>query len=186
MRSHHAFYAIASLILLGSAAEARPVNARFFLDGAAGLSIPIAGQHYPDEYYPSPKLALRLGAELWLRRRFGLAPELAVDVTPMISRPDASVHTARWRALPGLRLLFGFGRGHAFFLRFLVGVEGMWGTIAPTFETGLGLQFHVAPRTVVGFTASVPVAFYAAAADGPPVGPVQADFDLMVFVGLRL
>ncbi|HZS37753.1 MAG TPA: hypothetical protein VFF06_13040 [Polyangia bacterium] len=187
MRAHkkfRAFYALASLLLLTSAAEARRVNARFFLDGAAGVSIPIAQSPYADAFWPAPKLSLRLGAELWLTHRFGLAPELALDGAPLISRGDDDVHAGKGRFQVGLRLLAGFGRGHAFFGRFLLGAEVINQTAGFTTEPGLGMQFRIAHHAVAGFTLGFPLSVYHFTA--PERSVVQVDFDLLVFIGLRI
>jgi hypothetical protein len=189
MRAHHRFYAIASLMLCTvGAAEARPVNARFFLDGAAGVSVPIADSVWRDDVSPTFVAQLRLGGELWLTRRFGLGPEFALSVSPVIPNlPGGPVTDARIRGLVGVRLLVGFGRGHAFFARFMLGVDA----IAPHGETrfgvepGIGMQFHVARHCVVGFAVDFPTAVHNAFVGGVD-SPIQVDIDFLFFVGLRI
>ncbi len=182
-----------ALPLAAHDARARP-TARFFLDGAFGLTVPIADADYADEFYPSPAIGLRLGGEIWLRPRFGLAPEVALDGGPLVGQRSTGVTTGRFRFQPGLRVLFGFGRGHAFFLRFLVGGElfvygpggrGGAGTVNLGFaaEPGFGMQFRVARRAVAGFTAGFPVGAHTF---GAPATFINADFALSGFVGLRL
>jgi hypothetical protein len=176
-----AFYAFASLLLLSSAAEARRVDARFFLDGAAGVSVPLADRYWRDSYSSvSPRLSLRLGVELWLDRRFALAPEVAVDATvPHIT----SATEARVRGLVGLRALVGFGRGHAFFWRFLVGVDGVGSDVALGLEPGVGMQFRFARHGVAGFAIDFPIGFHRLFA---PSDALQVDLSLMGFIGLRV
>lgn len=188
MRSHHAaraFYAIASLMVLSAAAAARPVKARFFLDGALGASIPIADSIYTSEVWPTVKASLRLGAELWLSRHFGLAPELALDGAPIISRFDDGVHDGKGRFQAGLRVLAGFGNGHAFFARALVGVEVTRQPPAFTAELGVGMQFRVARRAVAGFTAGFPISVYQFETGDAPITTRHVDFDLLGFIGYR-
>jgi hypothetical protein len=167
------------------------VGARFFLDGAFGVTFPIADSAYRGSYFPSPELSLRLGAELWFSRHFGIAPEGAIDIVPVIDSVRGDVDFTRLRLLFGLRVLFGFGRGHAFFLRGVLGAEAWFfvdrggvvrgNIVAFVFEPGLGLQFHVARHMVVGFAADFPVVPH----DYAP-SRVQVDADLLFFLGLRV
>jgi len=178
-------------LLATSVAQARPVT-RFFLDGAVAVNIPVADGDYTNAYYPSPQLGLHLGVEIWLASHIGLAPEFALDGGPIIDRLTNPT-TGRVRFQTGLRLLFGFGRGHAFFLRWLIGAELIaygpggsqgQGTINVGFATepGVGMQFHVARRTVVGFLLGVPVGLHSY---GAPPTHVNADFNASFFIGYR-
>jgi hypothetical protein len=184
-----------ALSSLAGAAHADPnrrVDAHFLLDGVVGVGIPIADAEHRDSFYPSPKFGLALGAEIWLARHIGLAPELTLDGEPFLPKRSTAVTTGRVRALPGLRLLLRFGRGHAFFLRYLVGVDllvfGPGGTlgagkISAGFRTepGLGMQFKVARRAVLGFTTGVPIGLH----DIDGIRHVNTDFDVSFFVGYR-
>jgi hypothetical protein len=174
-----------------NAASARP-QARFFLDGAATVEVPIGDGDYTGAYWPSPQFGLHLGAEVWLRPHLGLAPEFAIDGGPVLDK-RANPTTGRLRFQPGLRVLFGFGRGHAFFLRWLIGADLIiygpggsqgQGTVDPGFVTtpGLGMQFRVARHAVIGFLAGVPVALHSY---GAPSTHVNADFETGFFIGYR-
>jgi hypothetical protein len=184
-----------SVTLLGSVVRAdqgRRVDAHFLLDGVVGVGIPIADTEHRDSFYPSPKIGLALGAEIWLARHIGLAPELTLDGEPFLPKRSSAVTTGRIRALPGLRFLIRFGHGHAFFVRYLVGVDllvfGPGGTlgagkISAGFgtEPGIGMQFKVARRAVLGFTTGVPIGLH----DIEGTRHINADFDLSFFVGYR-
>jgi hypothetical protein len=177
-------------LIATSHAGARPVT-RFFFDGAIAVNVPVADDGYTRAYWPSPEFGLHLGAEIWLTSRVGLAPEFALDGGPIIDRLTNPT-TGRIRFEPGLRLLFGFGRGHAFFLRWLIGGELMafgpggsqgQGTLNVGFATepGVGMQFHVARHAVLGFLAGVPVGLHSY---GMPA-QLNADFNASLFLGYR-
>ena len=51
-----------------------------------------------------------------------------------------------------------------------------------SFEPGLGMQFRIAPRAVVGFTAGTPVSFHNF---GGPTNFTYADFEGVFFIGYR-
>ena len=188
--------AITILLLIAACAgtaHARRVQARFLLDGTFGVAIPIADDEFTREFLPSPKLGLHLGAELWFTRHFGLAPELALDGGPFFERGLTSVAEGNFRFQPGLRVLFGFGRGHAFFLRFLVGGEalvfGPGGTqgagrinVGFAAQPGLGMQFRFSRRGVAGFTLDFPVGVHSFGT----LTNVDATFDIAGFIGLRV
>ena len=178
------------LVLAAAPANARPV-ARFLLDGAIGVNIPVGDGNYVDTYYPSPTFGLHLGGEIWVQRHLAVAPELALDGGPLLDRASNPT-TGRARFQLGMRLLFGFGRGHAFFLRWLAGVEllaygpggsGGQGTVNTGFATepGVGMQFSVSRHAVLGFLAGVPIGVHGY---GRP-DEVNADFNLTFFVGYR-
>jgi hypothetical protein len=181
---------LVTLAITSGRADAKP-SARFFLDGAFGLAVPIADTTYRDRNYPAPTLGLHLGAEVWVTPRIGLAPELALDGGPIIGR--ASVNTGRVRAQPGLRVLFGFGRGHAFFLRTLIGADLIIagpGAVAGlgkvdaglSVEGGAGMQFRIARRAVAGFSVGVPVSIHTF--NTPGYG-TQTDLQAVAFIGYR-
>ncbi len=179
--------------LLGTAtarADARP-SARFLLDGVAGVAIPMGDTIYRDANYPGPVFGLRLGAELWITPHLGLAPELALEGGPLMGH--TTVNTGRARIQPGLRLLLGFGKGHAFFVRALLGADllifgpGAVGGLGKldvglVIEPGVGMQFRIARRAVLGFTVGTPVAFHSF--HDPSYG-THADFEAALFVGYR-
>jgi hypothetical protein len=176
------------------AAPVRRRSALFFLDGAGGIAIPIGDSNYVDSFYPSPRLGLRLGAEIWITRHIGLAPEFALDGGPLFGKRSNAVTTGSLRFQPGLRVLFGFGRGHAFFLRYLIGGEafifgpggrGGVGTTDVGFATepGIGMQFRIGRHAVAGFTAGFPIALHSF---GTSSTSVNADFEASGFVGLRI
>jgi hypothetical protein len=182
--------AIVVLCLLSAPVLARPTT-KFMLDGVAGLAVPIADSSYRDSNWPSPKFGLRIGAEIWLSHHVALAPEIDIEGGPLIGR--SAVTTGRVRMQPGMRVLLGFGNGHAFFFRALTGVDllvagpgstGGAGSINAgfSFEPGIGMQFHVAPRAVIGFTAGTPVSFHTF---GSPTTLTTADFEGVFFVGYR-
>lgn len=176
-------------------AHARRASARFFLDGSAGIEIPLADQRYRDSQFPWPRIGLHLGAEIWLTRHIGLAPELALDGGPLINQANpSSVTTGVFRFQPGLRFLVGFGRGHAFFLRWLIGGEldvfgpgGRGGANTTNLgfatEPGLGMQFHIARHAVAGFTLGFPIGVHTF---GSPATQTNVDFDMSGFIGLRI
>jgi hypothetical protein len=183
-----------ALLVVGASGSARAESARFFVDGGVGVMAPIADSTYANSFLPSPKLSLRLGAEIWLTRRVGLAPELALDGGPLLGQRSSGVTTGKLRFQPGLRVLFGFGHGHAFFLRYLVGGEvlvygpgGREGAgklnLGLATEPGVGMQFRVSRHAVVGFTLGVPIGLHSY---GTPRSEVNVDFDATFFVGLRL
>ncbi len=182
---------VVASLWLASPASARP-RSGFFLDAAVGFSAPIAGAHWLDAYYPSPIFGLHLGGEIWLAHRVGLAPELALDGGPLIDQGSGRVTTGRFRFQPGLRVLFGFGAGHAFFLRWLLGGEllaygtggrGDVGAVNVGFATepGVGMQFHVARHAVIGFLLGTPIGVHSFG--GP--NEVNVDFAASFFVGWR-
>ena len=185
-----ALAALITLVVTTARADGRP-PARFFFDGALGVAVPIADGTYRDGNYPGPLVGVRLGAELWLSRRIGLAPELALDGGPVIGH--SSVNTGRFRPQAGLRVLFGFGHGHAFLLRALVGADLLIagpGALAGlgkvdagvAFEPGAGMQFRIARHAVAGFILGVPVGVHTF--HTPSYG-TQADFSAVGFVGYR-
>ncbi len=163
--------AVVSLVLV--AGGARIARARtptqFLFDGRLGMVAPVAGTGYADVFYPSPAFGVDLGAELWLRPKLGLAPELVLDGGPLVEQHSAAITTGRFRFTPGLRALFGFGsHGHAVFAELLVGGElfvygagGRQG--AGTFNVGFatqpggGMQFKLSQHTVAGFIVGVPI-----------------------------
>jgi hypothetical protein len=183
------------LLCLGTIARADPerrVDAHFLFDGVVGLGTPIADAVHRDSFYPSPKIGLALGAEIWLTGHIGLAPELTLDGEPFLPKRSSAVTTGRVRALPGLRLLFRFAHGHAFFVRYLAGLDllvfGPGGTLGAGkvsagfgTEPALGMQFKVARRAVGGFTTGFPIGLH----DLEGVRAVNVDFDASFFVGYR-
>jgi hypothetical protein len=180
----------ALLLLAAAPANARPV-ARFLVDGVIGVNIPIANGNYVDSYYPSPTFGLHFGGEIWVARHFAVAPELALDGGPLLDRVTNPT-TGRARFQLGMRFLFGFGRGHAVFLRWLAGAEllaygpggpGGQGTVNAGFATepGVGMQFRVSRHAVVGFVNGFPIGVHSY---GRP-SEVNADFDISFFVGYR-
>jgi hypothetical protein len=187
--------AIVTVAFAAGPAEARHATARFFLDGSLGFGVPIADQTYRDAFFPSPKIGLHLGAEIWVARHFGVAPEIALDGGPLIGQVNpSSVTTGVFRFQPGVRLLFGFGNGHAFFLRWLIGGElfvfgpggrGGANTLNLGFATepGLGMQFKFARHAVAGFTLGFPIGVHTF---GTPVTATNVDFDMSGFIGLRI
>ncbi len=189
--------AIAILALVSACsgvAQARRVQAHFLLDGTLGVAIPIADDNFTRAFLPSPKFGLHLGVELWFSRHFGLAPELSLDGGPFLERAISSVSEGNFRFQPGLRVLFGFGRGHAFFLRFLLGGEalvfGPGGTqgagqinLGLGVQPGLGMQFRFSRRGVAGFTLDFPIGVHTF---GTPVNVIDATFDIAGFIGLRV
>jgi hypothetical protein len=188
--------AIAALLLLAlpRASEARRVRAHFLLDGMLGLTVPFADADFSDAFLPSPKPGVALGVELWLSRRFAIAPEFSLDGAPLFSRRSTGVTTGTLRFQSGLRVLFGFGRGHAFLLRFLFGGEafifgpggrGGAGTTNVGFATepGLGMQFRFSRRGVAGFLLGFPIGVHTF---GTPVTSTDVAFDALGFIGLRL
>lgn len=184
--------AIVLAILAGStSAQARPI-VHPLVDGVVGVSVPVAGSGYSDVFYPSPVFGLHVGAEIWLGHHIGLAPELALDGGPFISQHTSGVTTGRFRFQPGLRVLFGFGRGHAFFLRWLFGGEifaygpgGREGAgqlnLGFATEPGAGMQFRVARHAVLGFVLGVPVGVHTFG----NVTVSNVDFAASFFVGYR-
>jgi hypothetical protein len=178
-------------LLLPATAIARP-SARFLLDGSLAVDIPFADAAQRDQFLPSPTVGLSLGAEIWLTPRLGLAPEFQIDGGPLIPRHSSALSTGHARLVPGLRLLFGIGHGHALFLRWLLGLDtliygpgGAQGSgtfdLGVAIESGVGMQFRVARRTVLGFLVAVPVGIH----DVFDTRPVAAAVDLRFFVGLR-
>jgi hypothetical protein len=158
---------IALLIVAGFArpAEARRVDARFFMDFAPGIAVPIADAPWRAYTSPSFKFSLRVGAELWLARGFGIAGEVDLDPEPLITTDRVQ---GRFRGMVGFRLLFGFGIG-AFFIRHAIGADYISripsGNIleaqaALAVEPGVGVQFRVIRHMVVGFTVDFPVGFF--------------------------
>ena len=185
------------VVLLLSIASARaahaerPGPARFLLDGVVGLGVPLADTTYRDHSWPSPIFGLHLGAEIPVGRRISLAPEVGIDLGPVIGR--SATTTIQLRLQPGLRVLIGFGHGHAFFFRALVGASLFiftpGGVDSPGkinagvgFEPGMGMQFRIAPRAVAGFTVGTPVSFHTY---GQPLLWTYADLQVAAFVGYR-
>jgi len=182
--------AIALFAFAPDLANATP-SARLLVDGSVGVEVPIAGTTYRDYYLPWPDVGLSLGAEIWIGRHFGLAPEITLDGGPYFEQHSTAVTTGAFRIRPGLRLLCRFGHGHAFFARFLTGAEILAfgpggrqgsGTVNAGFagEPGVGMQFHVARHTVLGFLVATPFSFHTFATTEPDV-----NFAVRFFVGRR-
>ncbi len=183
-----------ALVLVAAAtqrARAAPPT-KFLLDGHVGLGVPIADSDYTSSFYLAPDFGLALGAEIWVRPKLGLAPELMLDGGPLVGH-STGVTTGRFRFRPGLRLLFPFGQGHAAFARLLIGGEMFVygpggrqgsGTINTGFATepGGGMQFKIADRAVVGFTAGFPIGVHVF--NGVTTS-TNVDFEVTGFVGYR-
>jgi hypothetical protein len=192
MRKTSLTFVVLALLVAGrDRANAAPLTSRLLVDGSVGVEVPMGGATYRDYYEPWPDFGLALGVELWLTRRLALAPELALDGGPYFEQHAAGVTTGAFRIRPGLRILFGFGHGHAFFARFLTGAELLAfgpggrlgaGTVNAGFsgEPGVGMQFSVARHAVVGFIVATPFSFHKYTATEP-----SADFALRFFVGRR-
>jgi hypothetical protein len=190
---------VTTLAAVPRSARARRLTAKFLLDGGIGVTFPIGDYYYRNAYFPSPEFMLRFGAELWFSRHFGLAPEAGIEIVPVVSNSPGNrgqVDFTRLRWLFGLRLLFGFGRGHAFFLRAAFGADVEFFEV-PTgfggprpnfawfvFEPGLGLQFKVARRMVAGFAVDFPIVPHDYNYYG--YSNVQVDTSLLFFLGLRV
>ena len=165
-------------------AEARRANVRFLFDAAPGVTIPIADNAWRDYTSPSFKLSLRVGGEIWFGHHFGIAGEIDTDPEPLL-RSDGHV-LGRVRGLVGLRLLFGFGVG-AFYIRHAIGVDyvndiqvtrdARAGAAALAVEPGVGLQFRVARRLVVGFDTAFPIGFFY---------NLATDVQFLGFIGARI
>jgi hypothetical protein len=136
---------------------------------------------------------LHLGGEIWLSRHFGLAPEATIDGGPFIGRHSSGITTGRFGFASGLRLLFGFSHGHAFFLRYLIGGEvllfgpgGRLGSGATDLgfatEPGLGMQFRIARHAVIGFILGTPIGIHSYRTAN---NEINVDFAGSVFIGLR-
>jgi hypothetical protein len=164
-------------------AAARRVNAKFLLDFAPGIQVPIATAGYVAEVEPTFKHSLRIGAELWINRRFGIAGEGDFGLSPILF--DDGGLGARVRFLLGFRLLFGFRVG-AFFLRHAIGLDHAVRNVrAPQpgisslgVEPGFGLQFYFARRGVAGFGVDLPTAFNN--------NTFSMDIQFLGFIGLRI
>jgi hypothetical protein len=175
-------FLILAISLFPSLAQARRVDARFLMDFAPGITVPIADGAWRDYTGPSFKFSLRIGGELWLARGFGIAGEFDLDPEPVMTSNGVQ---GRFRGMIGMRLLFGFGIG-AFFIRHAIGGDylghvnhnGVFeGVGALAVEPGFGVQFRVVRHLVVGFSTDFPIAFYDS--------PFAADVQFLGFFGLR-
>jgi hypothetical protein len=178
-------------LLVASPSFARSA-AGFLVDGVVGVSVPVADSNWADTYYPGPIFGLHLGAEVWLARHVGLAPEMALDGGPLIDKGSGRATAGRFRMQPGLRVLIGFGGGHALFFRWLIGAEllayGPGGTLGAgavnvgfATEPGFGMQFRVARHAVIGFVLGVPIGVHSLEAPSE----ANVDFSASFFIGWR-
>jgi hypothetical protein len=174
---------LVSILLFGTVAEARRVDAKFLLDVGPGMAVPIYGPDWRRDTSASFKHTLRLGGEFWFSHRFALAVEADADVSAVMIEGDGA--DARFRGLVGIREVIGFGVG-AFFFRQAVGFDHLWGAnrktlfegmTAVAIEMGIGVQFKFARRGVAGFVTDFPIAFYSA---------VAVDVQFLGFIGCRI
>lgn len=182
MRGARVGLALLGALAQSTPASARGVDARFLMDFAPGITVPIAGAGYAASTGPSFKFSLRTGAELWFNRVFGIAGDGDLGFSPMMSSGGP---TFRFRGLVGLRLLIGFRVG-AFFIRQAIGVDYIAGTLrslsvldgtsALAVEPGFGVQFRFIRHGVVGFALDFPVGFF---------NFLAADVQMLAFLGLR-
>ena len=185
---------VIAILFSAGVARAELSHRGFLFDGAVGVGVPIGDSGYTYSSLLVLKFGVRGGAELWLTPRFGLAPELAVDGGPVFEQHANGVTSGKFRVQSGLRFLVGFGRGHAVFLRWVLGAEALvygpggrlgagrlnWGFLT---EPGVGMQFKVARRMVLGWLIGFPVGLHTF---GTPDNAIYADFDATAFLGLRL
>lgn len=146
--------ALAILALWSTISAAEP-RVRGFAEAGFGASVPLADDNYRKLAAASFKASLRGGLELTLSRWVKLAPELQIDLIPVMTNNSSYAPTPltpsgiqtsfqRYRFLGGLRLLFDFGFGSAM-VRFLVGADylsGSEGLSAVDQFTGEVLHFN--------------------------------------------
>jgi hypothetical protein len=131
-----------ALVALGcTTARAEPVAVRGFVEAALGVAIPVGDAGYRRFASPTFAPSLRGGVELWVSRRWAVAPELQLDGMVVNTnddtyRPltfdgapayDVDTPFSRWRALAGARVVVDFGFGAAV-ARLLVGVDHLTGS----------------------------------------------------------
>lgn len=203
---------VLALLTPWTASGRERLKARFLLDAAPGLTVPIGDADYDRLFDPTFKFSLRIGAELWPTKLIGVAPEVVLDGIPMnandaVFQPvtfagvDASF--GRFRAVFGARLLINFGIG-AVFLRFGVGVDYLGGSVRAnltgqpignainqsstgfTADPAIGVQFGFLRYGVAGAQLGFPVALHDFDGSGNQRGFVAADLDILGFVGVRI
>lgn len=181
-------FLLLGVLLPATPAEARRVDARFMLDVAPGVAIPVADGPYRAAFGPSFKLSSRFGAEFWFTRHFGIAGEADLDLSPLMVDVTPIEARARVRGLVGFRLLFGFRVG-AFFIRQAMGVDWIGGSVpragiasgvaALGVEPGFGMYFRFIRHGVAGFAVDFPVGFF-------NFPSYAADVQMLGFLGLRI
>lgn len=208
MRLHNILAASFAVLLCArttNAAERMKVG--FLLDVANGVSMPVADDDYKVLADPSYKLALRVGAVLYVLPRLGIAPEAEFSFIPVNSNDrtfqnnsiDAQFY--RERGLVGARFIVPFGFGSVY-ARVALGVDHMggstavavgglrvssnWSSTGFTFEPDVGVQFNVHKHMVVGISTGFPIAAHDFGSGKTPQKFTAVDVDFLAVFGVRL
>jgi hypothetical protein len=110
----------------------------FTLDVSIGALVSRIDQYKP---VPAYNVGLRVGWDFRVSQRIGLGAELGLDVVPFT--PDGYFLPARYTRVKGLgggRLTVHFAHGY-FFLRLLVGVDNISGTLKESGGIGIGMPW---------------------------------------------
>lgn len=184
----------------------------FAIDVGTAVSFPTADSNYVKFAEPAFKLALHVGWELVVERRFLITPEFTFDYVPVNTKDSTyqdnhlDANFNRIRGLVGARFLVRVGVGEIF-ARIAFGVDYLAGTIATPvlpiagaltqhysstafgFEPGIGAQFTLVKHLVAGLMLSFPLAGHDFGSNkivGNASSFTAFDIDLAAFLGARL
>jgi len=173
----------------------------FVADALFGVAVPIGNDDHVDYSDASFKFALRLGYEFRLPSIFGVAPELALDLSPVNLDDDTFPNggrVTRVRGLGGARLFFHFPIGYAY-VRLLFGVDHVTGSVpvigslrADLSSTGfgfapeLGVSFRLWRFLHAGVQLAFPVGLFDFGEDPFRSKFTGVDLDFLATIGVHL